>query len=75
VASWNFQRIIPCHFDAPIAAEPQQFISAFTFLKQQHLDQDCASSSTLPEADFELLRELEQGLVKLGITPPPKARI
>ncbi len=76
VASWNFQRIIPCHFDAPIAAGPQQFISAFSFLKQQPLDKDCAgNSSTLPEADFELLRELEQGLVKLGITPPPKARI
>ena len=76
VASWNFQRIIPCHFDAPIAAEPQQFISAFRFLKQQHLGKDCAgNSSTLPEADFELLRELEQGLVKLGITPPPKARV
>ncbi len=76
VASWNFQRIIPCHFDAPIAAEPQQFMNAFTFLKQQPSGKDSASSSgTLPEADFELLRELEQGLVKLGITPPPKARV
>lgn len=76
VASWNFQRIIPCHFDAPITAGSQQFMSAFTFLKQQPLDKDVASSSgTLPEADFELLRELEQGLVKLGITPPPKARV
>jgi hypothetical protein len=76
VASWNFRRIIPCHFDAPITAEPQQFINAFGFLKQQPLDKDCGdNSSTLPEADFELLRELEQGLVKLGITPPPKARV
>lgn len=74
VASWNFQQIIPCHFDAPIAAGPQQFISAFAFLKQQPKD-GASSSSTLPAEDFELLRELEQGLVKLGITPPPKARV
>jgi Domain of unknown function (DUF4336) len=75
VASWNFQRIIPCHFDAPIAAGPQAFLSAFTFLKQQSSEGDCANGGMLPDADFTLLKELEQGLVKLGITPPPKARI
>jgi Domain of unknown function (DUF4336) len=79
VATWNFRRIIPCHFDAPIAAEPSQFISAFTFLKQPWnaacLEGDDSNGTMLPEADFELLKELEQGLVKLGITPPPKARV
>jgi Domain of unknown function (DUF4336) len=75
VASWNFQRIIPCHFDAPIAAGPQQFLSAFTFLKQQPSDEDFRNGGMLPDTDFELLKELEQGLVNLGITPPPKARI
>jgi hypothetical protein len=75
VASWDFQRIIPCHFDAPITAGPQQFLSAFTFLKQQPSEGDCANGGMLPDADFTLLKELEQGLVKLGITPPPKARV
>jgi Domain of unknown function (DUF4336) len=75
VASWNFQRIIPSHFDAPITAGPQQFLSAFAFLKQQPLTGASENGGMLPEADFELLKELEQGLVKLGITPPPKARV
>ena len=75
VASWNFQRIIPCHFDAPITAGPQAFLSAFTFLKQQPSDSDCANGGMLPDSDFALLKELEQGLIKLGITPPPKARV
>jgi hypothetical protein len=75
VASWNFQRIIPSHFDAPIIAGPQQFLSAFTFLKQQPLTEVSTNGGMLPDADFELLKELEQGLVKLGITPPPKARV
>jgi hypothetical protein len=75
VASWNFQRIIPSHFDAPIAAGPQQFLSAFAFLKQQPATEASVNGGMLPDADFELLKELEQGLVKLGITPPPKARV
>jgi Domain of unknown function (DUF4336) len=75
VANWNFQRIIPCHFDAPLAAGPQQFLSAFTFLKHQPVEGDCANGGMLPNADFKLLKELEQGLIKLGITPPPKAQV
>jgi hypothetical protein len=75
VASWNFQRIIPCHFDAPIVAGPQQFLSAFTFLKHQNLGEGYCNGGMLPDADFELLKTLEQELVKLGITPPPKARV
>jgi hypothetical protein len=75
VASWNFQRIIPCHFDSPLAVTPQQFLSAFTFLKQQPLKEDNPRGNFLPEADFELLKQLEQGLVKLGITPPPQERV
>lgn len=29
VAEWDFQQIIPCHFDAPIKAGPAQFQRAF----------------------------------------------
>lgn len=75
VANWNFQRIIPCHFDAPLMAGPQQFLSAFAFLKKQSLDGNASPSGLLPEADFELLKELEQALIKRGITPPPQERI
>jgi hypothetical protein len=32
VAKWNFNRIVPCHFDAPIKAGPKEFREAFRFL-------------------------------------------
>lgn len=78
VASWNFQRIIPCHFDSPIKAEPHQFRQAFSFLeKQPSQGAGLFSSSTypLPEQDFQLLKELDKGLNKLGIVPPAKEKV
>jgi hypothetical protein len=76
VASWDFEQIIPCHLDAPIAATPTQFRQAFAFLEKQPV----ATAAThnlypLPEQDFELLRELEQGLNQRGITPPAKEKV
>jgi Domain of unknown function (DUF4336) len=65
VASWDFVRIIPCHFDAPIAAQPQQFRQAFAFLEQP-----IVADNSLPEADFELLKKLDAGLQKTGILRP-----
>lgn len=67
VANWNFQRVIPCHFQ-PIAADPQQFQQAFAFLKSQSVD-------NLPWEDFKLLRKIEQQLNKRGIIPPPKEKV
>ncbi len=61
VASWDFERILPCHLEAPIAASPEQFRRAFGFLQGQ---------PDLPESDFEFLRELEETLVQRGVTPP-----
>ena len=61
VASWDFQRILPCHLEAPVMAGPAQFRQAFGFLQGQ---------PNLPESDFEFLRELEETLVQRGITPP-----
>jgi hypothetical protein len=68
VASWDFERIIPCHLDAPIAADAKAFRSAFGFLEKN-------SDRTLPHEDFELLAEIEQGLIKTKITPPAKEKI
>uniref|UniRef100_B8HKJ6 DUF4336 domain-containing protein n=1 Tax=Cyanothece sp. (strain PCC 7425 / ATCC 29141) TaxID=395961 RepID=B8HKJ6_CYAP4 len=64
VADWNFERIIPCHFAAPIAATPQDFRCAFTFLKPGQ------TSNVATLADFALLSELEETLTRRGITPP-----
>ena len=30
-----FESIVPCHFDAPIAATPQRWLDAFGFLRKK----------------------------------------
>ena len=76
VAKWDFQWLIPCHFDAPIKAEPQQFRQAFGFLETQSLGGVVSSNSyLLPEDDFKLLRDIDAGLNKLGIVPPARERV
>ncbi|MBD3880420.1 DUF4336 domain-containing protein [Phormidium tenue FACHB-886] len=71
VASWGFQRIIPCHFDAPLDATPDQFRQAFAFLEKRSVE----FSNVLPEEDFEFLGELEESLSRRGVTPPPKEKV
>ncbi|QSV66842.1 MAG: DUF4336 domain-containing protein [Aphanizomenon flos-aquae DEX188] len=76
VAKWDFQWIIPCHFDAPIKAEPQQFRQAFAFLEKQPVGGFVSSNSyPLPEDDFKLLRDIDAGLNKFGIVPPARERV
>jgi hypothetical protein len=78
VASWDFEWIIPCHFDAPIKAEPYQFRQAFSFLeKQPAVSAGLFSSSSypLPEEDFKLLKEIDAGLNKFGIVPAAKEKV
>jgi Domain of unknown function (DUF4336) len=65
VAEWNFHRIIPCHFDAPISATPEQFRRAFDFL-----DPLSGGEPTLSSADFALLHRLSNTFTRLGVTPP-----
>ena len=71
VASWNFQRIIPCHMDSPITAQPLQFCQAFSFL-QQH---STSNFYSLPEEDFQVLRDIDRKLYKSKIVPPPKDKV
>lgn len=78
IAQWNFQHIIPCHFDAPITAEPQQFRQAFAFLEQvPAIGKGMCSNDDqpLPEQDFALLKELDGTLNRLGIVPPAKDKV
>ncbi|NJM76204.1 MAG: DUF4336 domain-containing protein [Acaryochloridaceae cyanobacterium RU_4_10] len=71
VASWDFQRIIPCHFAAPIEASPYQFQQAFQFLKQKSSGSaDGETHQTPCLADYTLLQEIEQELNRRGILPP-----
>ena len=70
VASWDFQRIIPCHFDAPLYVTPDQFRQAFAFLEKRSIE-----VAPLPSEDFEFLEELEESLNRRGITPPRQEKI
>jgi hypothetical protein len=70
VAQWDFDRIIPCHFDAPITATPQQFRAAFNFLQTSSTD-----NSISPPKDANLLQQIEQRLVRWRIIVPAKAKI
>ncbi|MBE9004322.1 DUF4336 domain-containing protein [Fortiea sp. LEGE XX443] len=73
VATWDFQQIIPCHFDAPIAANPRQFRQAFSFLeKQPSVSED---SQPLLAEDCKFIKELEANLLQRGIATPPKDQV
>lgn len=42
VGCWNFNRIVPCHFDAPIKAGPREWNAAFGFLPSSRPDESTA---------------------------------
>jgi hypothetical protein len=69
ISQWQFQRIIPCHFESPVSATPQEFRQAFSFLEKR------SASGHLLAEDFELLKAIDEGLVRRGITPPAKERV
>ncbi len=71
VANWNFQRIIPCHFDSPIPSKPTEFRQAFSFLEKH----PTSERYLLPEEDLQLLRDIDQGLKKTRIVPPPQEKV
>jgi Domain of unknown function (DUF4336) len=70
VAQWDFGQIIPCHFDAPIAATPQEFRTAFNFLERH-----TATDASLLGADAHLLRQIEQRLVRWRIIVPATPKL
>lgn len=76
VASWNFEQIIPCHFDAPIHTTPQEFRRAFAVFEPFYQKQTTFGSinQPLPPADVEFIRKLEEKLDQWGITTPPEKR-
>lgn len=77
VAAWEFQRIIPCHFDAPIAATPREFRQAFTFLEKssEHSGPVDPVYLPLPDDDFRLLKEINEGLSRTRIVPAAKEKV
>lgn len=72
VASWDFEQIIPSHFDAPVKANSLQFRQAFAFLEK---NPTVGENQPLLEEDCLFIKELETNLLKLGIATPPKEKI
>ncbi len=62
VSKWGFNQIIPAHFSAPISATSSQFREAFDCLRRSDYNSN--------NEDFQLIRDIDQKLTKIGITPP-----
>ena len=67
IATWDFTRVIACHFDAPVDASPTEFRQAFAFLEPERSD-----VASLPDADLQTLRNIDVFLYKSKLVPPPK---
>jgi len=76
VASWEFDRIIPCHFDAPISTTPQEFRQAFEVFENSCLSEEIFGSTLQPllVADVQFIKWLEDQLNTWKITTPPESR-
>jgi Domain of unknown function (DUF4336) len=74
VAQWDFQQIISCHFDAPIAATPQEFRAAFQFLSHNLNRSDLADLDQVA-ANYNLLKQIEQRLVRWRIIVPSMPKL
>jgi len=73
-ADFAFSTIVPAHFDAPIAAAPQDWLAAFRTLAPPAPLPPGMLPSVLPDADLAFLREFERQLVASGtIRPRPRA--
>ncbi|WP_442786431.1 DUF4336 domain-containing protein [Leptothoe sp. PORK10 BA2] len=68
VGQLGFERVIPCHLDAPIQTDGDTFRQAFAFLSPENRS---GRGGELPEADFGLLNQISRRLETFRITPPP----
>lgn len=77
VAGWNFQRVIPCHLDAPLAMDSSQFRQAFAFLEKHPASRHGhdVHQYLLPQEDFALLQDIEVKLNRVGIVPPAGEKV
>ena len=66
---WNFNRIVPCHLDAPIKAGPREWSAAFSFLPSSRPEEAVKGESGqyYPNDDMVLLRGVEDALQGSGI--------
>lgn len=63
-ADFDFDQLVPAHFDAPLAVGPREWLDAFRVFGPG------AGRSALPDADLAFLRTFEQTLVAAGTIRP-----
>ena len=66
LASWDWQQIIACHFDAPIIANSQQLRQSFAFLETAWT---FGEDTQLPEEDCKTIQQIDRNLSRWGIIP------
>ena len=71
IAQWDFERVIPCHFSAPIQAGPVEFRRAFEFLEQPNKQSWTGFEHDVPMVDLETLGQIDRRL-QWNTNPPPK---
>jgi hypothetical protein len=71
IAVWDFKRIIPCHFNAPIIAGNQEFRQAFSFLESS-TNPFATKTYPLPEIEFQVLKQIDKILYTTRLVPPPR---
>jgi hypothetical protein len=71
IAKWNFQRIIPCHFNGPIITDNQEFRQVFSFLESS-TNPFATKTYPLPEIEFQVLKQIDKILYKTRLVPPPR---
>ena len=73
VAKWPVQRVVPGHFEAPVAAGPAAFRAAFRFLEEEEAQTAGAigDEAVFADEDLDFLRKLDADTVKNGTSEPP----
>jgi len=62
VSRWDFRKVVPSHFEAPVSAGPRQFRAAFAFLEEEQREPSAAVAATPASLISAATRRLRRGL-------------
>jgi len=62
IVQWDFQQVIPCHFEAPVAATPEMVYGAFDFLRRPDDQSWSGFDHRLPMGDLATLGQIDRQL-------------
>ncbi|KAL0019064.1 hypothetical protein WJX79_006492 [Trebouxia sp. C0005] len=67
---WSFKRVIPAHFEAPVAAGPKDFRQAFQFLWDMQSDQSTQAADPQPQQSQNVIARLFNRKPAAPFRPP-----